>query len=564
MEWRILSKIKDQRSKIKVNDVVGLLLENRGVKTEKEKEEFFEPIHPKDLSLKELGISEKENKKAIERIKKAINTDEKIIVYGDYDADGICGTAILWETVYGFHKDTLPYIPERFSEGYGLNIESISRLKSQNSKLGLIITVDHGIVADKKVDFANELGVDVIITDHHTVGKTKPKSFATIHTTKIGGAAVAWIFAREIKKKLQTSNGSARSPSGLELAAIGTIADQLPLVGPNRSFAKYGLQVLNSTKREGLLVLFDTAGIRKESIGTYEVNFVIAPRINAMGRMEHAIESLRLLCTKNRKKAKELALHLNKVNLDRQKVLEEIVLHALRQTQGKPPTGVIIVSHESYHEGVIGLAASRLVEEFYRPAIVLSKKGEIAKASARSIPGFNIIETIRKLDEFLIEGGGHPMAAGFSIETQKLEVFSRRLEEISQPLLTEELLTKKLRIDLEMEFSQINYELAEKVLEFEPTGIGNPTPAFATKGVQVLGARLIGSNGKHLKLKLRQESQDFSAIAFNMGNLFTQTGPGTNIDIAYNLEENIWNGNKNLELKIKDIKIIQPALPAGR
>ncbi|OGM26649.1 single-stranded-DNA-specific exonuclease RecJ [Candidatus Woesebacteria bacterium RIFCSPHIGHO2_01_FULL_39_28] len=546
MKWEVLNKI----SKGKIVDV---LLENRNLKTQEQKREFFKPTHPNDLALEKLGISKNEVKKAVERIKKAIKNNEKIIVYGDYDADGICATAILWETLYSLTKNVLPYIPERFNEGYGLNIESLKKLKEDYPDLALVITVDHGIVAHKKIDFAKELGIDVIITDHHQPEKTKPKAFAIIHTTKISGSGVAWIFAKEIKKNNQL---------GLELAAMGTIADQLTLIGPNRSFAKYGLEALRNTERLGLLALFRQARLDPQNVGAYEVGFIIAPRINAMGRMKHAIESLRLLCTKSKENAEKLSSHLNKTNLDRQKAVEEIVIHAKNAANKLTTKGVIVLADKSYHEGVIGLAASRLVEEFHRPAIILCKKGEIAKASARSIPGFNIIETIRKLDEFLIEGGGHPMAAGFSIETKKIEIFSQRLEEISLPLLTEDLLTKKLKIDLEVEFNQMNSELAEKVLDFEPTGLGNPAPTFVTKGVQVVEARLVGSDGKHLKLKLasrqsglQRDSREFGAIAFNMGEYFTQLTPNIFIDIAYNLVLNEWNGNKNLELKIKDIKI---------
>ena len=240
LKWEIVGKLKNLRTKkLKNKEIVDILFENRGIKTKKEKTKFFKPIQPKDLGIKELGISDESLKKAIRRIKKAINDKEEIIIYGDYDADGICATAILWECLYKLTKNVTPYIPDRFEEGYGANAESIGNLKSQFPNFKLLITVDNGIVANKAVDKANELGIDVIVTDHHQQGKNLPKAHSIVHTDKISGSGIAWIFAREIKKRLWTTDYGLQQ--GLDICAIGTIADQLPLIGPNRSFAKYGL-----------------------------------------------------------------------------------------------------------------------------------------------------------------------------------------------------------------------------------------------------------------------------------------------------------------------------------
>ncbi len=539
--WEVLGKTA--KKSLSLKEIEKILLKNRGIKGAKATKEFFSPTSPEALSLKSLGISTSQVKRAVARIKKAGKKGEAIIVYGDYDADGISATAVLWERLYGLGLNVLPYIPERFSEGYGLNSESIKKLKGENPSLGLIITVDHGIVGGDQVEVARDLGIDVIITDHHQPGKKKPRPYALIHTTQIGGAALAWILAREIK----------RTRHGLELVAIGTIADQLPLIGANRSFAKYGLEALNTTERVGLKALFSEAGILKGGIGSYEVGFIIAPRINAMGRLVHAIDSLRLLCTKNSQRAGELARLLNKTNLERQKIVEEVVLHARGSV--KNTKEIIVLAHESYHEGVIGLAAARLVEEFYRPAIVISKKGSLAKASARSISGFNIIEAIRKLEDYLIEGGGHPMAAGFSISSDKIEEFSKKINEVSVSFLTDEILTKKLKIDLTVSFGSLGQELLALSESFEPTGLGNPTPTFMTKNVTIADARVVGRAGTHLKLVLEESGSTFAAIAFGLGGIYQSFTPETKIDIAYALEENTWNGNTNLQLKIKDIKM---------
>lgn len=535
-----------------IKEIASLLLKNRGIKTQKEEKEFFNPVDPLKLSLRELEIKEAEVKKAIQRIKKAVKSKEKVIVYGDYDADGICGTAVLWEALYSLHLNVLPYIPERFSEGYGLNIESIKKLKKENPDLSLIITVDHGIVGDKKIDVARELGIDVIISDHHQPGKIKPKAYAIVHTLKIGGAGVAWILAREIAKRIKQKK--IKPETSLELVAIGTISDQIPLLGPNRSFVKYGLEKLNKTKRVGLISLFEEASLIPGGIGPYEVGFMIAPRINAMGRLTHAIDSLRLLCTKDNKRARELAIHIGKTNQERQRIVDEVVLQARESLKDGVKESVIVLAHENYHEGVIGLAAAKLVEEFYRPAIVLSKKEGVSKASARSISGFNIIETIRKLESLYIEGGGHPMAAGFSIETTKIEEFKRKINKISKPLLTEEVLTKRLKIDVEINFNQINWDLFEIVKSFEPTGLGNSTPTFVTKGTKMIDAKVMGRDGRHLRLRLEENATVFSAIAFGSGHLFNQLSPDSKIDVAYTLSVDEWNGDKRLELKIRDIK----------
>lgn len=544
--WKFLRKKK--KKNLSTEKIIEILLKNRDITTKKKKEEFLNPKDPKDLSVKDVGIKKSSVKKAVKRVKKAVRQKEKIIIYGDYDADGVCATAIIWETLFGLDADVSPYIPERFSEGYGLNIDSIKALKEKNPELSLIITVDNGITAVDAVNEAKELGIDVIVTDHHQKGKKLPKAHSIIHTTQIGGAGISWIFSNELYKEFD----SKKTPS-LELVAIGTIADQIPLLQANRSFVKYGLDKLNKTKRPGLLALFKEAGVKKGQIGTYTIGFIIAPRLNAMGRLEHAIDSLRLLCTTSQKRADNLAKKVGKTNSERQKIVENVVVHARKRARSNGTDGLIFVSHESYHEGVIGLAASRLVEEFYRPSIVLSKGRKVSKASARSIPGFNIIEAIRNMDDMLLSGGGHPMAAGFSINTKDLDKFSKKLSEITSDLLSDDILERVLKIDLEIDFSHINWNLMRSLKKFEPTGIGNPTPSFATTKVSVLSSRTVGKNGGHLKLRLVKDNEVFDAIGFGMGEL-AQKIDDEPIDISYNLEENVWRGKSSLQLKLKDIK----------
>jgi single-stranded-DNA-specific exonuclease len=494
------------------------------------------------IKLGELGISSLEMKKAITRIEIAIKNKEKIIVYGDYDADGITASAIIWEALFSKKADVMPYIPDRFEEGYGINTKSLTRLKEQNQNLKLIITVDNGIVAHDAVDTANKLGIDVIVTDHHEPAKTKPNAFAIIHTKKIAGSGVSFILSRELTK----------TDNGLELAAIGTIADQLPLTHANRSFAKYGIEKLRKTKRFGLIALLKQASVKIEEIGTYEINYIIAPRINSMGRLKHGIESLRLLCTKDKKRAEELSKLISKTNLERQEIVEKTVLKATNEAKNLTDA-LIFISDKSYHEGIIGLAAGKIVEEFYRPAIVISIGEKFSKGSARSISGFNIVEIIREHSEILVAHGGHTMAAGFTIETSKLEDFRDRINETAKKLLTDEILTRKLKIDSLLDFKRINWELINKLKNFEPSGMGNPTPLFATFNVEVLEVRFL-SDGKHVKLKVKKDNKYFDAIGFGMGEMAKEIKKNMKINISYNLEENVWRDTKSLQLRLKDLQ----------
>jgi len=385
-KWEIINKFKNEK-------IIDILLENRGIVAKKSVDEYFNPTHPEKIGLKELGISRKSVTRVIKRIQKALRNKEKTIIFGDYDVDGITSSAILWEYLYSAGLDVTPYIPERFSEGYGIKEDSVIKLKEKYPDLSLIITVDNGIIAYDAVSKANKFGIDVIILDHHESGEKYPEAYAIVHSTKLCGAGIAWFFVREIDCIIQNSSFKIRNY--LELAVLGTVADQMPLVGINRSIAKYGLEQLNTTQRTGLLALYESAGIEKGNIGVYEINYIIAPRLNAMGRLENAVESLRLLCTNNRSRALELAGLLNRTNIKRQKIVDEVVTKVKLKMSKKYLDKIIVLEGDSYHEGVIGLAASKLTEEFWLPSIVISKGKDVSKGSARSIPGFSIISAIR-------------------------------------------------------------------------------------------------------------------------------------------------------------------------
>lgn len=565
--WQILCQTKD-------NDILKTLLSNRGLKTKKEIEEFLNPSTPYSLLSTSLGIKTLELKKAIARIKKAIDQKEQIIVYGDYDCDGVCATAVAWLALNSLGAKVMPYIPHRVEEGYGLSKKGIDTVKNDYDAK-LIITVDHGITAAEKVGYGKKLGIDFIICDHHVLPEKLPKAVAIVHTTKICGAGVSWVLARELLKSVDLTpvpllkgEGAAAGEVGeklLDLVGMATIADMMPLLGPNRSLVKYGLEELNQTIRPGLKALIKVAGLKEGNLGVYDVSHILAPRLNAMGRLEHAMDSLRLLCTNDEKRAKDLAELLNKTNKERQSLTEENLIHAkgLYHINGDR---LIFLAHESYNPGVIGLVAGKLVEEFYRPVIVVACAKDYCKASARSINGFNIVETIKKASDLLVDVGGHPMAAGFTVETKNLEKLQKRLTEIVRTELTDDKLVRTLKIDCELPLEKITLDLYNQLQQLGPFGFGNPEPVFCATDVVIEDTRIVGQDRKHLKLSViaspdvtsgRGNLHVFSAVAFNMADLLPQLTPDKPVSVAYSLSLNTWNNQQKLELKIKDILIKQ-------
>ncbi len=575
-KWEILNKFRIKNLELRIADLVDVLLENRGLKTKKEITAFLDP-KLEDITVGSVGIDKKQLSKALKRIKKAIAGKEQIVIFGDYDVDGITGSAILWETLYhDLGANVIPYIPHRIEEGYGLSIRGIENLlsakvgslsRSDLNKTKLIITVDNGIVANEAVDFAKKQGIDVIITDHHTQSQKNPDAHAIIHTTKLCGAGVAYILTNVIlnsfqdPKKIpkQVRNDKLENDNHLELVALGTVADLVPLVGANRTLVKFGLEKLCRTKRPGIVELFKEAACDQSTAGVYQVGHVIAPRLNASGRMTSAMDSLRLLCTRDQKRAAALAVKLGTTNRERQMVMLNATEHASLSVKAKKALKkMLVVSHDSYPEGVIGLVAGRLVEEYYRPSIVIAKGEKVSKGSVRSVSGFNIIEFLRSLSDYFVNVGGHPMAAGFTIETEKIEALQEKIEELAESIVDDGVLIRSLRIDCELPLSVIDQELYEGLQKLAPFGMGNPEPTFVSKGIKVDDVRFIGKDNKHLKLHLSEEQRlSMEAVAFGFGDRANELKVGETIDVVYTIDENIWNGNKKLQLKIKDIRTVR-------
>lgn len=538
--WNLINKDIPKN----INEVVNIILENRNIKTKARKIEFLNPTSPLKISLKQLGVLSLDINLALKRIKKAVKNKEPILIYGDYDADGVCSTAVLWETLYELGANVTPYIPNRFRDGYGINTKTLSELAKKDYKL--VITVDNGIVAHDAAKSLAKEKVDLIITDHHKQDKKLPEALAIIHTTQTSGSGIAWFFSKELSNAFKKNINITEK---LSLAAIGTVADQLSLTEVNRSLVKYGIEELNTTTRIGLLNLYKAAKI--DEVDTYHINYLIAPRINAAGRLEEGMDALRLLCTKSPSRAEELSLELSRLNFKRQGIVEDVVNSAVKNASQEK---ILVISGVGYHEGVIGIAASRLVEKFYRPAIVISTGEKISKASARSISGFSIIEAIRAVDDLILEGGGHTMAAGFSLETSNIDKFRQAINRTSDEILTEEILQPKLKIDSSIDFTLLNLDLEKSLSELKPFGIGNPTPTFLTKGCRIQDIKPVGENNKHLKMRLTKNDQVIDAIAFGIGDSYQEIVDSELLDIVYNLDKNTWNGKTSLQLKIKDVR----------
>ena len=535
--WKVISPPVSKKNK---NWLQDLLAKNRKLTTKQKLDDFLKPRFEQIL---EVNLSDTE--KAIRRISKAIERGEKIIIYSDYDADGICGTAILWETLYDLGADVLPYVPHRVREGYGLSKDAISELAKK--KIKLIITVDHGVAAVDQVDHAASLGIDVIVTDHHILPRKLPKAIAIVHSSNLCGAGVAWRLAYEITEKLKPSYRENLIEK-LELASIATVADLVPLLDANRAIVKLGLEKISKTSRPGLKALIRESSVSGQ-IGTYEIGHILAPRINAMGRIEHGLDALRLICAKNQDQAATLAKLLCKTNTKRQDLTSKIIQEAKVMVNGESPIGVI--SHPNWHEGIIGLVAARLMEIHNKPMIVISQGATFSKGSARSVAGFNIVEAIAKSSNLVVDVGGHPMAAGFTIQTCHIQSFSDSINYYARERLSEELLVRKLSIECELQPEDINRNTLEVINQFEPFGVGNREPLFLTKGMLVEDVRCVGQKSDHLKLQI----DDFSAIGFNMGEFRSQIRPGYSVDAVYTLCEDRYNGNNAIQLKLKDLEV---------
>ena len=543
--------------KITPKQLVDLIIKNRRIK---EISEFLDPKSPLSISLKDFDPKYSLYLIKVDKILRDVKkNDQMIIVYTDYDADGITGGTILWETLYLLGFKVMPYVPDRKKEGYGFSIIGIDNV-IKNFNPALIISVDHGITKVKEIEYAKKKGIKVIVTDHHLKSDKIPKAYAIFHIPVLSGSGVAYFFAKEVfnifkskttHQSLLTANFSS---DYLALASIGTIADLVPLVGPSRSVAKYGLEAFSKVKRFGVKHILQQAGIYGKKITPYEVGFIIAPRINAVGRLKHAIDALRLLCTSDEKKAYQLAHQIGNLNTERQDLVQKSVDEAksiISNQKSVINNKLIILISDKWHEGIIGLIASKIAEQFYRPTIVLTKIDDHYKASARSIPSFHITNFLRSLKKHLVDVGGHAQAAGFTVEKSKLESFIKAAQKEANRLILDKDLEKVIAADLKIPVSKINLEAVKSLEKLEPFGIGNPRPTFYSEE-PLANAQIFGKTNNHLKIFLG----DLELIGFNQAEKFKKLSRGEIIKVVYNLEIDRWNNREKLRGRI--IHLIEP------
>ena len=563
------------------------LLYNRGLRTQREINEFFDAEYSVDIHDPFLF---KDMARAVERIWNAIGKKEKIIVYGDYDADGICGSVILCTTLKKLGADVDVYIPNRFVEGYGLQEKAIGEI-TKDKKVKLVITVDCGITDVHEVEVLKKAGCDVIITDHHLPPPQPPEAYAIINPKSEGeaypftllcGAGVAFKLACALLKD-EHAQGIDTAKEGMEkwlldMVAIATIADMVPLIGENRTLVKYGLIVIRKTQRVGLRTLFALRPARAlehipfpipaEMVTAETIAFSIAPRINATSRMDHATISFELLVTEREENAQTLAEHVEALNNERRRTIDQIMKEAevviARESEalGKTPD-VIFAGHEDWAVGVVGLVAGRLTEKYGRPSFIYGKANGAMKGSCRGIEGFHVVEAMRACAEgeqgLLGEFGGHPMAGGFAVPESNVEKFKACIREYAMRVLPKDIPPPMLAVDAEIAPDEITWEVCDQLARFEPFGVGNRKPLFVLRGAGVASMRTVGEKESHLKLKVKTVRADgsvkfFDCIGFGLSGRMEYFTAGDRVDLVFELETNEWNGTKELQIKIKDIR----------
>jgi len=550
--WQLPPQLsQEQLAGMDLPPLMVQLLYNRGITDRAQAESFLAA----DEHLLNDPFLLPDMDKAVSRVYSALLSGEKIAIYGDFDADGMTATAILAQGLSFLGGTTIPYIPHRVEEGYGLNHAAVQKLHKEG--VSLIITVDCGISNAVEVERAQSMGLDIVITDHHTVPQRLPQAVAVVDPKradsdypfpKLAGVGVAF-------KLLQALFGSlgkdGHTDTFLDLVAFGTIADMEPLLGENRYLVKRGLELLRATTRPGLREMAKSAGVSISSVDPETISWSLGPRLNAAGRLEHAMAGYDILLTDSVEEAEKLAKVLEKRNSERQRLTEVVLAKArekLLAQGGDAP--LLLVADEAFPSGVVGIVAGRLVDEFYRPVIVFEQGKKWSRGSARSIPEFDMIAALTSCDSLLERFGGHPMAAGCTVATDNLE----RLEVCLRRIATEQISRLDLRplipIDAEVPLSTLDSVTFQMMQRLAPFGCANPYPTFVSRDITVVNHRSVGANGKHLKFKLRDGNATWDGIGFRLGSHASEVAPL--LDIVYNLEVDQWHGQETLQLNILD------------
>lgn len=573
-DWQLLPKISDDfiKNNSGYSEVLLQLLYNRQIRNIEAIKLFFredyELLFHDPFLFRNMAA-------AVDLIIKNVKEQNLIYIYGDYDADGVTATALLYDILALFKAKVKVYLPDRVSEGYGLNKAAVDLIHKDGTKL--IITVDCGIRDKGLVEYAKSLGMETIITDHHMPPENEddcPQCLvinAQLKNEKypdrnLAGVGVSFKLAEAIirKSKLDESKKNKITESLLDLVAIGTITDVVSLLGENRILVKKGLEVLNKTKRKGLVELIKVASLNEnKALDSWNIGFQLGPRINAAGRMDHANTAFKLMITKNKDEAELLADNLNEKNKERQRLTDEIFLEvdrqAVEQNGEKVIIGVCQVNDDEvadiWNEGVIGLVAGKICEKYYLPTLVITKAEDGYKGSGRSIPELDLIKIIEQAAKFLEKYGGHPGACGFTLKKTNFKNFSKKIRELAEEELTKVNLQPKTIMDCELNFSQINTELVQDIEKLAPFGKDNERPKFVTHNVRIADIINMGFNAQHVKLKLKSDnSKIINAIGFGQADKWNYLRINDAIDIAYYIEINEFNGYRDVQLKILDIK----------
>ena len=539
--------------KYNLNKVIGKIIVNRHVVNDEDVRIFITPTRDdfhNPFLFKGMDI-------AVDRIIKAINNKEKILIYGDYDVDGITSTTVLKKYLMdrGISVDT--YIPNRLHEGYGLNKNAIDTIKERN--IDLIITVDCGISAIEEVDYAVSLGMDVIVTDHHEVGEKLPNALAVIDAKRkdntypfraLAGVGVVFKLIQALSIKLEIK--PEEYLKYLDLVCVGTISDIVPLEGENRTIAKLGLMLIKVTRNLGLRELIKSSGYKE--IDSNTISFGVAPRINACGRMGHEEEALKLFLAEDLESATKITKELNEYNTLRQSTEKAIYEEAVQQIEKNhlDENNSIVLGGKGWHHGVIGIVSSKVTDKYYKPSILLSFEDNIAKGSGRSVPGFDLYEGLAKCEDLLEKYGGHSMAVGLTLKKENLENFKERFEQIAKEKNIKELVPI-IYIDDELKLKDINMDLVKSISILEPFGEANKVPLFLIRNLKIDSIRAL-SEGRHLKLTLRDENFVINAIGFELGYLAEEYRIGDRVDVVGTLEINSFNGFSSIQINMKDIR----------
>lgn len=550
--WNLLPPAPDKRlvTSSGLSPLLAQLLYNRGL-TEPSQ---LEPFIAADKRLSGDPSLLPDIHPAIARIYRALLSGENIAIYGDFDADGITGTALLVQGLSRLGGKVTPYIPHRLTEGYGLKIAALEKLRQHG--ISLVITVDCGITALAEVKRAKRLKLDIVITDHHTPLPEIPPAVAIVNPkradssysfSELTGAGVA---IKLLQALLQGIGKEEQLDELIDLVALGTVADMAPLSGENRYLVKQGLKLINTTPRLGLREIISQAGLSPGSLDADSISWIIAPRLNAAGRLAHAMTSYKLLMTDSPQEAHGMAVWLEQKNAERQRLTTRVLAKAREQILAQGISPLLIASDRDYPPGIAGLVAGRLAEEFYRPAIVIKTGENISSGSCRSIPEFNIILALTQCHRLLSQFGGHSQAAGFTLPTRNLARLKQYLSQLAMEQLAGADLRPQLDIDVEATLPELSGDTFYTIQQLAPFGRGNPAPTFLSRRTEVIDCYTMGNGREHLRLKLKQGSTVWDGVGFRLGNYLAEISP--HLDIVYNLEIDRWGGKERLRLNILD------------